>query len=295
MKDYIYKSQQSEKIVKELYDQQLKSLGVAYEDLYLPTRFGKTHVLRVGNPEGEPLLLFHGGNSTAPYSLKQNMHLITDYLIYVPDTIGHPGKSDQKVLSSDTLEYGEWASDVIDSLGFEKMICMGESFGGGILAKLMCTAPEKILKAILLVPAGIDNASKSKLILSMGIPMILYLATKKEKWFQKTFLPMTSNNEPMDKDTLEMMRISFHHVRVNPNMPSNIAEKDLKNYHAPTLLLAGEKDVLFPGERVIKRAEEIFPRVQAHLLKDCGHLYFTSEKRKQHIKRILDGFLSNSE
>lgn len=100
--------------------------------------------------------------------------------------------------------------------------------GGGILAKLMCTSPEKILKAILLVPAGIDNASKSKLILSMGVPMILYLATKKEKWFEKTFLPMTSTNEPLDKDTLEMMRISFHHVKVNPNMPSNINEEKLK-------------------------------------------------------------------
>ncbi len=291
MKDFIYKTRESEKIVKALYDRQVKSLGVDFEDRYVNTGFGKTHVLKVGNPKGEPILLFHGGNSTAPYSLKQNMHLIKDYLIYAPDTIGHPGKSDQRVLSSNNLEYGKWAADVIESLGFEKMICMGESFGGGILAKLICIAPEKIEKAILLVPAGIANASKTKLILSMGVPMTLYLMTKKEKWFERTFLPMTSNKEPMDKDTLEMMRTSFHHVKINPNMPSNINKEDVKDYHSPTLVIAGKSDVMFPGEKVIKRAKEILPKVESHLLEDCGHIYFTSEKRKETIKKIIDGFL----
>ncbi|OEF97163.1 alpha/beta fold hydrolase [Desulfuribacillus alkaliarsenatis] len=290
--DTIYKTKHGENIVKDLYNQQVESLGVGYEDIFVETRFGKTHILKVGNPDATPILLFHGGNSTAAYSLKQNLHLIEDFLVYAPDTIGHPGKSDQKVLSSNTLEYGEWASDVIDSLGFEKIICIGESFGGGIVAKLMCVSPEKISKAILLVPAGIYNASKSKLIFSMGIPMMMYIVTKKEKWFEKAFLPMTTHGEAIDKDTLEMIRTSFHYVKVNPNMPSNIKKEDIKNYQAPTLLLAGEKDVLFPGEKVINRAKEIMPNLETHLLQECGHLYFSSDKRKQYIKRIINDFLS---
>ncbi len=287
----IYKTKQGEKIIKDLYDRQVESLGVEYKDVFVDTRFGKTHILQVGNPYAKPILLFHGGNSTAAYSLKQNSHLIEDYLIYAPDTIGHPGKSDQRVLSSNSLEYGEWASDVINSLGFKKIICIGESFGGGILAKLMCISPEKIIKAILLVPAGIYNASKLKLIFSMGIPMMMYMVTKKEKWFEKAFLPMTTNGEPIDNETLEMIRTSFHHVKVNPNMPSNIEKEDIKNYQAPTLLLAGENDVLFPGEKVIKRAKEIMPNVETHLLQDSGHLYFSSDKRKKCIERIINDFL----
>ncbi len=287
----IYKSRLGEEIVKDLYDRQVESLAVAYQDLFVETRFGKTHILQVGNADKEPVLLFHGGNSTAAYSLKQNLYLIKDYLVYAPDTIGHPGKSGQKVLSSNTLEYGEWASDVIDSLGLKKIVCLGESFGGGILAKLMCVSPEKITKAIMLVPAGIYNASKVKLIYSMGIPMMMYILTKKDKWFEKTFLPMTTPGEPIDKDTLEMIRTSFHHVKVNPNMPSNIKKEDLKDYHAPTLLLAGEKDVLFPGKKVIVRAKELIPHVEAHLLPNCGHLYFSSEERKEHIKWIISEFL----
>ncbi len=292
MNNSIYKTKKSEKIVLDLYDKQVESLETDYEDLYVNTRFGRTHLLKVGNPDAKPILLFHGGNSTAPYSLKQNLHLIKNYLVYAPDTIGHPGKSDQKVLSSNNFEYGEWATDVIDSLGFKKIICMGESFGGGILTKLMCISPEKISKTILLVPAGIHNASKSKLIFTMGLPMLMYLITKKEKWFEKTFLPMTSPKEPIDKDTLEMIRTSFHHVKVNPNMPSNARKEDIEKHKAPTLIIVGEKDTLFPGKEVIKRAKEILPNAETYLLPNCGHLYFSSEERKQDIKKIIDEFLT---
>ena len=288
----IYRSKEGEKVVYDLYDRQVISLGKEYNELFIQTRFGKTHVLQLGNPQGKPILLFHGGNSTAAFSLKLNRYLIENHLVYAPDTIGHPGKSDQRVLSSSTLEYGEWASDVIDSLGFEKIICMGESFGGGVLAKLMCISPEKILKAILLVPAGISNASKSALILSMGIPMLMYMVTKKEKWFEKSFLPMTTHGEPIDKDTMEMIRIALNHVRVNSNMPSNISKDDITDYHAPTLLLAGENDILFPAEKVIARAKEIIPNLEAHLLKDCGHLYYSSEKRRRIIQKIILDFIS---
>ncbi|MDR5660008.1 alpha/beta hydrolase [Serpentinicella sp. ANB-PHB4] len=89
-----------------------------------------------------------------------------------------------------------------------------------------------------------------------------------------------------------MIRTSFHHVKVNLNMPSNVKKEDIKNYSAPTLLLTGEKDVLFPGEKVTKRATEIIPNVETHILQDWGHLYFTSEERKQQIKRITNEFLT---
>jgi len=293
MSTSIYKTKQGEKIVKDLYDQQVKSIGIEYEDLYVDTRFGKTHVIKTGKPNGKPLLFFHGGNSTAPYSLKQNIYLMKDYQVFAPDIMGHPGKSDQTVLSPNTLEYGEWASDVIDSLGFEQIICMGGSFGGGVLAKLMCVSPEKISKAVLVVPSGLCNASRIKIILSMGIPMFAYILTKKEKWLEKAIVPMAIHKEYIDKDTLDMVRTTFKYVKVKASMPSNIKISDIKNYKAPTLLFAGEKDILFPGEKVIERAKKIIPNLETHLLKNCGHMYFFSEESSQYVSSKIIGFLSD--
>jgi len=49
---------------------------------------------------------------------------------------------------------------------------VGGSFGGGILAKLMCVDPEKIEKSVLIVPAVIANVSSYNLMMAMGIPIL---------------------------------------------------------------------------------------------------------------------------
>jgi hypothetical protein len=51
------------------------------------TRFGLSHVIKAGNKEGKPVLLFHGGNSTAPYYLAGFSDLLEHFCIYTVDTI----------------------------------------------------------------------------------------------------------------------------------------------------------------------------------------------------------------
>ena len=145
----IYKTKEGKKKCLELYNRQLEKLGNPYEDIYVNTSFGKTHLVRTGNKFGKPLLVFHGGNSSSAYNLLLCKFLLDDFNIYAVDIIGHPGKSDEVSLSSRGYSYGEWASEVIDKLGFKKMRCFGGSFGGGVLAKLMCVSPEKVERCVL--------------------------------------------------------------------------------------------------------------------------------------------------
>jgi len=269
---YIYKNKQGEAILTELYDRQLKSLNLEYEDLTVKTRFGQSHLLKLGNPKGKPLLLFHGGNSTTPYYLKGFTSLFEHFCMYAVDTIGHPGKSAQTILSAKSMEYGEWASDVIDSLGYQKMNCMGGSFGGGILVKLMCVAPEKIEKSVLIVPSGISNVSVLNIVLQMGIPMVFYVLTGKEYWLKKAILPMAIDEKNIDESTYEMVKSTFEHVKVKTGMPSNVKMEDLKNCTVPIFLIAAEKDCMFPGKKVIAKAAKIFPNLKSYLLHNQGHL-----------------------
>ena len=268
----IYKNKHGEAILTALYDRQLKSLRVAYEDLMVKTRFGRSHLIKLGNPKGKPLLLFHGGNSTTPYYLTDFTSLFDHFCIYAVDTIGHPGKSAQTILSAQSMEYGEWASDVIDSLGYRKMNCMGGSFGGGILVKLMCVAPEKIEKSVLIVPSAISNVSIFNIALKMGIPMIFYVLTKKDYWLKKAILPMAIDEKNIDERTYEMVKSTFEYVNVKAGMPTNVKMEDLKNCTVPTFLIAAENDCMFPGKKVIAKAAKIFPNLKSHLLHHQGHL-----------------------
>lgn len=53
-------------------------------------------------------------------------------------------------------------------------------------------------------------------------------------------------------------------------MPKLTEQEELENYTSPTLLLVGEKDVFFPADKVIERAQKIIPNVKA-IKYDTGH------------------------
>jgi pimeloyl-ACP methyl ester carboxylesterase len=293
MSKAVYKNAKGQSIILNLYDKQVSALNIDFEDIYVDTRFGETHLLKTGNPDGKPILLFHGGNSTSPYYLRDFLCFRNKYLIYASDTMGHPGKSAQTVLSAKNLEYGEWASDVIDGLGFKQMICMGGSYGGGVLMKLMCVAPQKILKAILLVPSGICNASNASIMFSMGIPMILYRITQRGKWLKKAILPMAIDENEIDESTFEMVKCAFDNVCIKAGMPSNVKVTDMKSYAAPTLLITGEKDVIFPGEKVIARAKTIIPNLKTYLMKGSGHMCVLSSEKNKNVLDMMAEFLAD--
>lgn len=285
----IYKSTAGKKKIIELYDEQLNRLNVSYKDVYIQTSFGTTHIIETGSLEKEPLLVFHGGNATTAYNLLACDFLLNDFHIYAVDTIGHPGKSAETCLSAFGYKYGKWAGEVIDKLGFESMDLFGGSFGAGIIAKTMCEVPDQVKRVVLYVPSGIKNAPSIKSV-SMMFPMIMYWITKKDKWLNKCILPMAISEENITDDIYQTAKLSIDYAKVKTAMPSNVDEKRMKKCKAPTLVMAAEKDCLFPGEGVIERAERIIPDCQTYLLKDRGHMNVLTDNEK---KLITDFLLRN--
>ena len=228
----IYRNGQSKKAVLKLYDRQMEDLKIPYTDLFVDTSFGKTHVIECGNLAKKPLLVFHGGNATTAYNLKYCGFLLNDFHIYAVDTIGHPGKSAEREISSYGQDYGKWAVEVIKALNYETMACFGGSFGAGILVKAMCVAPEVINRSVLLVPSAIQNAPEYKS-LSMAFPMLMYWLTHKEKWFIKCILPMAITASNITEDILETARCSIDNTKIKAVMPRNESCKNLCKYQKP--------------------------------------------------------------
>lgn len=282
----IYKSPIGKNKILSLYDNQLKRLTTPYKDLYIHTSFGETHLIETGNLSGEPLLVFHGGNATSAYNLLECEFLWNDFHIYAVDTIGHPGKSAQTSLSPHTYAYGAWASDVISELGFKSIACFGGSFGGGILAKTMCVAPEKIKRAVLYVPSGIKNAPAIHSI-RMMYPMLMYQITHKQIWFEKCLLPIALDKRNWNKDILQTAKYSIDYAKIKVGMPSDVDCNDLKKCQAPTLVLAAEYDCLFPAKKVIPHAIKYLPHGTAYLLKNRGHIHKLTQKEQQMIVQFL--------
>lgn len=283
----IYKSEEGKQQSLALYDEQISKLDF-FADLYVETSFGKTHLVETGNLKGSPLLVFHGGNTTTAYCLHLNRFLLKNFHIYAVDTIGQVGKSDEITISHRNYDYGRWASEVIDALGYKKIACFGMSYGGGILTKLMAISPEKITKAVLVVPAGIRNPSSFSM-MSIFMPFIGYGVLKKEKHLIDIIAQMTLSEDLIDKETLDTIRSSFEHVKIKAGMPTDAKVRKLKNYTAPTLVIGAEKDCFFPAKKILPRAKELFQHCRIRMLRDAGHIHILPEQEK----RIIIGFLES--
>lgn len=282
----IYRSEKSREMSLALYDRQLSKLGAQFRDIYISTSFGKTHLTETGSSTGKPLLVFHGGNATTAYNLLKCSFLLDDFHVYAVDTIGHPGKSDEVCLSHRGYDYGKWASEVIDGIGFDRIACFGGSFGGGILAKLMCTSPEKVERAVLVVPAGISNAVPVSSA-AMLLPLIQYRLTKKEKYLINAALYMALDKALLDEDTKDIIRDSFDNVKIKAAMPSDVSSEKMSRYNSPALVIACEKDCLFPAERVLPRAKKIIRKCRTVKLMGSGHIHLLPRRVKSEIIDFL--------
>lgn len=282
----IYKNEDSKKAVLALYDRQITELNISFRDIYVDTSFGKTHLVECGNLKGKPLLVFHGGNSTTSYNLKCCNFLLPHFHVYAVDIIGHPGKSAERELSAYGQAYGKWAAEVIKALGYEKIACFGGSFGGGVLVKTMCVAPELVERSMLVVPAAIKNAPLYKS-MNMAFPMMMYWLTHNEKWLVKCFLPITLTEEGITEDFLATARCSIDHVKIKAAMPQNESIESLSSYKNPVFVMAAEKDQLFPAAGVLPRAKKVWKQCKTYMLKNRGHLHELTEEEKQMIVEFL--------
>ena len=70
-------------------------------------------------------------------------------------------------------------------------------------------------------------------------------------------------------------------------MPSNVDGQMMNRCVAPVLVMAAEKDCLFPGKGVIERAQKIIPNCTTYLLEGRGHMNFLTDEEKKMIVDFL--------
>lgn len=283
----IYKSEEGKSSILEEYEIYLSELGEGFTREYVETRFGKTHVLLTGPEDGKPLFILQGGNCVNPMTLSWFSSLFQSYRIIAPDTIGHPGYSEETSISARFDSLAMWVSDLLDHYNIEQSAFIGPSFGGGIILRLATYIPERIACSVLVAPAGLAVNSKMKTAHDITLPLVKYRMTSSPASLQK----ITDNlswhcMKEADKNLIGKI---FKYVSLEQDLPKLAEREELENYTSPTLLLVGEKDVFFPGDKCIDRAQKIIPNVQA-IKYDTGH--FPSEDVLREMNAEIQQFLN---
>ncbi|RFU65175.1 alpha/beta fold hydrolase [Peribacillus glennii] len=287
-KGTIYKSE-GKTLITQHYDNYLKSFDFDVEQIYVDTSYGKTHILVAGPPEGKPIFIFQGGNCINPMTLSWFLPLVDKYRVYAPDTIGHPGYSDESRISAKDNSFAQWIKELMDYFNLDSSAFVGPSYGAGIILRLATFMPDKIACSVLVSPAGIRLGSKIRMIKDILLPLVLFSGTSSQKHLNKITDTMSDNSmREIDKKIIGDV---FKYIRLEQEMPKLTTKEELLHYSSPTLIIAGKKDIFFPESRLNKVAREIIPNLIAFKTYDMGH--FPSEEHLIKINNDIVEFLND--
>ncbi|MFK7781901.1 alpha/beta fold hydrolase [Psychroserpens sp.] len=280
-----FKSKEGKEKIITLYNQKLKELNIEYSEKLVETKFGVTNVITTGDTKYPPLVLIHGTGGCAPQILESLPSLASKYCVYAVDVLAQPNKSAENRLDMKSLDYGEWLLKVIIKLRLKDVTLVGFSFGGLISLKALEFSEIPIRHVFLIAPVYIVNGNPLVGVFKMFLSLKKFIKTNNQKHIKKVMEVLFSE---YDDFALNYMSNTFQHCNMDFS-PLPVINKDLaKNIKTPITIFAAEKDIMFPGKKMIKRAKQIFSSLEeVVLLEDSKHVPSTTDFRKIEVL-ILD-------
>ncbi|WP_052352014.1 alpha/beta fold hydrolase [Deinococcus pimensis] len=284
----IYRTPQGEAVMRNLYEDARRALNVPTEDSTIRTRFGDTHALLLGPQDAPPVVVFQGGNFLNPMTLAWFAPLAAHFRLIAPDTPGQPGLSAQTRLSGRDDSLGLWALDVLDAFGLDRAALVGPSHGAAAILRLARVAPRRIERAALVMPAGVTAPALWPLIRELAWPMLRYRLRRSNASLRAAGAPLFTGDPP--ETWLRVLGAVFDHVSVEADLPRPATKAELSAFDARVLVVAAERDVLFPGAGVLARAADLLPRGPETLMLPGGHV--PDEAGLRRLREVLGVFLA---
>jgi pimeloyl-ACP methyl ester carboxylesterase len=264
------------------YDRILSKWTVPYESVIVPTRYGATHVLASGTVDAPPLVLLHGAAVNAASWGLNVPAWCHDYRIYAPDVIGEGGRSAPTRLRRDGIQETQWLQDLFEALNIESAHVVGISLGGWLALMFAAHAPERVHRLVALCPASLVPLKWG--FIARGIRASLHPS---ERNVSRVVRYMTAQTTDVDDDILQSVGVIFQHTRLNLHRPRILNDDQLRRIHAPTLLLIGEREVIYNPAKAIQRARRLIPNVRAEIVPATGHA-LNIEQVEMVNGRVLD-------
>ncbi|WP_339666511.1 alpha/beta hydrolase [Maribacter arcticus] len=259
----LYKSETGKAEILNLYNQKLAGLNINYQYQDVETSFGTTNVIIVGDASKPPILIVHGSNGCAPIALETYSGLEAHFQVFAVDVIAQPNKSAETRLSMKNDDYGKWLHEVIDHLKLKNVTLAGFSFGGLVILKALEFKDANIKEVFLTAPAYLVNGNPLKALFKVFIPMKRYIKTKKVTYVERFLNELFTEK---DAFAIEFLSKVFLHFKMDFSPVPIIKTQAAKAIKTSITLIAAKNDLMFPGEKMIKRANKIFPSLKKVIL-----------------------------
>jgi len=288
MKSTVWKSEAARGVLLEWFDKFRGRLTVPTESRVVATRFGDTHVLVGGPVDGRSVVVLHGALASSAHALVELAPLLARFRVYAVDVVGQSAKSADARPSVANDDYARWLEDVLEGLALARTHVVGVSWGGFVAIRLAAARPARIDRLALLVPAGVVKSPAWAGLTKIGIPMLLYRmfpSPKRLAAFTRNLLTTT------DDDWMPYLGDAFRSFNMDMRVPPLATPAELAGFTSPTLVIGADADVSFPGEGLLARARELFPRVDRELIPESRHCPPTTDAFRRWLGDRLTSFL----
>ncbi len=264
MKKSVFKTEAARYKFRAYYNGVLSQFPFGQQ--FVNTSYGKTFILTAGQESNPPVVLLHGSCSNSVFWFPEIMALSGNYRVYAVDIIGEAGNSEEYRPDLNSDAFANWMKDVLDALGIEKTILIGNSLGGWMALKFATTYPERVLKLILIASAGlaevrpqfIDNAAKT-LQASESVPVN----------------PSIIGENDVPKEVIDFINLIVESYNPVLHIPV-YTDKQLQQLNMPVLFIDGKNDFIIDADQSAQRLSRLVPSARINLLTNCGHVVTNS-------------------
>jgi len=215
---------------------------------------------------GQPLLLLHGNNQSISAFLNQVTEFSAHYKVIAVDTRGHGNSTDQ---TTGTLTYELFAADMVkllDSLNLKKVNVLGWS-DGGITGLIMAMKYPEYINKLAVTGANLspDSDAVKDIVRRDAQESIDELQGK------------------TDKQSLVQKRI-YELVLNEPHL----AFEDLKQIKKPTLVMAGQNDIIL--EDHTRQIAQNIPNSRLVIFRNASHFvpFYNAADFNQTVLEFFD-------
>jgi pimeloyl-ACP methyl ester carboxylesterase len=242
---------------------------VAYQEQYIETSHGVTHVITAGPEGAPPVLLLHAYAFNATEWYANIEALAKDHRVYAVDVMGDMTQTVQTRPFKRRAEAAVWLGELLDAFGIQRTIMIGHSYGGWLTLNMALCAPERLERIVLLAPAS----TFVKMVPQFNVRRILaYL-------FQRRGIPSFAKwclapGNILPDGVVHLMSMAMKHYRFTsmPLQPDVYTDEELSRITTPCLLLLGDHEVIYSPEAAVARAQRLVKQIKVQIIRHASHV-----------------------
>ena len=233
------------------YEATMELWPCKFQECFIETKYGRTHVIECGTEGAPSLVLFHGMGASSTMWYPNIGELAKHFKVYAVDSIGDFGKSEPYGPITNKHECIDWIGEVLDRLELTQTYMAGQSMGGWLAAIFTAAFPERCKALVLLAPVATVTKLKPAFFLRM-YPAILF---RSRRWIRALLhWCHAPNNRPhpvFEEQFIRGFQDGIFMLRAVPT----VLDREERSRLPRTLFVVGDEEVIYSPSKAVKEAE----------------------------------------